>query len=81
MHEFATYFKRHTALVVFVGFFGFLTLAIGEYALLRSQLYINKMLSEGLMQIKEDKQNYQTSVPYGIKNDSTKKVLGACTCQ
>jgi hypothetical protein len=73
--HFSSYLRKHTLFIVVVGLFAFLALAVGEYALLRSQLYLNKMLSEGIMQIKEVNQ-IQATMPTVSPNPTTKKVLG-----
>ena len=47
--------QKHTRLVVVVVILAFVLLAAGEYYLYRQQLHINKMVSEGLIQLKEGK--------------------------
>ena len=40
--------------VVTISVLGFLLLAAGEFFLYRQQMHLNQMVSEGLMQLKED---------------------------
>ena len=47
------YIQKHTMTVTFVVVLGFLLLGVGEYYLYRKVMFVNKMVSEGLMQIKE----------------------------
>ncbi len=47
------YIRHHTMTVTIVVILGFLLLAVGEYYLYRKIMYVNQMVSEGLMQIKE----------------------------
>lgn len=47
------YIRRHTMTVTLVVFLSFLLLGTGEYYLYRKVMFVNKMVSEGLMQIKE----------------------------
>jgi len=47
------YIRHHTMTVTMVIVLGFLLLASGEYYLYRKVMYVNQMVSEGLMQIKE----------------------------
>lgn len=50
------YLKHHTLTITFIVFSAIVILAAGEYFLYRKIMVMNKMLSEGLMQIKEVKQ-------------------------
>ncbi len=52
--EVATYIRKHTFLVTAVVVGAFLLLAFGEYFLYRKTQELNKMMSEGMMQIKEE---------------------------
>lgn len=47
------YLHKHTRFVTFIVFMVFLLLACGEYYLYRKQMYLNEMVSEGFMQLKE----------------------------
>lgn len=48
------YIKQNIMSVVTVSVLGFLVLAAGELFLYRQQMHLNKMISEGFMQLKED---------------------------
>lgn len=47
------YLKHHTLIITFIVFSAIVILAAGEYFLYRKIMMVNKMVSEGLMQIKE----------------------------
>ena len=47
------YLKHHTLVITFIVFSAIVILATGEYFLYRKIMLVNKMVSEGLMQIKE----------------------------
>lgn len=47
------YLKHHTLIITFIVFSAIVILATGEYFLYRKIMLVNKMVSEGLMQIKE----------------------------
>lgn len=47
------YIRHHTMTVVWVVVLGFVLLAAGEYYLYRKVMFVNKQVSEGVMQIKE----------------------------
>ena len=47
------YVRKHTSMVTTLIILGFLLLGLGEYKLYRKQMQLSKMVSEGLMQIKE----------------------------
>lgn len=51
------YVKLHLFLAILLVGVGIIVLAAGEYRLLREQLKLNKMVSEGLMQMKEIQKN------------------------
>ena len=51
--DISQYVHRHTLLVTTFILAGFLLLATGEYYLYRKVAYVSRMVSEGLMQIKE----------------------------
>lgn len=53
-HEISRYIRRHTLLVATLVVLVFLGLVGGEYFLYRKVMIVNKMLSEGLMQMKEN---------------------------
>lgn len=47
------YIKHHTMTVTLVVVLSFILLGTGEYYLYRKVMYVNQMISEGVMQIKE----------------------------
>lgn len=47
------YLKHHTLTITFVVFAAIIVLAAGEYFLFRKIMSVNKMVSEGFMQLKE----------------------------
>lgn len=49
----SNYLHKHTRLITFVVVAAFVLLAAGEYYLYRNQMKLNKMVAEGLMQLKE----------------------------
>lgn len=51
--ELTKYFKKHTVCVTFLIILSFVILFFGEYYLYRNQMKLNKMISEGFMQLKE----------------------------
>src|SRR3989338_4954565 len=53
----AHYVQKHTFLVTILVVSIFLLLAIGEYFLYRKIMLVNSMVSEGLMQIKEQRRS------------------------
>lgn len=55
--ELGNYFRRHTTLVTAIVIGSFLLLAMGEYLLYRRGMQLNKMVSEGLMQLKEGRKD------------------------
>ena len=52
------YVRKHTLFVATLIVGAFLLLAFGEYYLYRKTKELNKMVSEGMMQIKEEIKNY-----------------------
>ena len=52
-HKINRYVKSHMMTMMIVVLVGFLILFIGEFVLYRKIMYLNKMVSEGLIQIKE----------------------------
>jgi len=50
----ANYIRKHTFSVMVVIITAFLLLAFGEFFLYRKTQELNKMISEGMMQIKEE---------------------------
>ncbi|OGK22853.1 hypothetical protein A3C98_04175 [Candidatus Roizmanbacteria bacterium RIFCSPHIGHO2_02_FULL_37_15] len=52
--DIASYIRKHTFLVILLIFCALLLLGIGEFFLYRKTQELNKMISEGLMQIKEE---------------------------
>ncbi|PIV09614.1 hypothetical protein COS31_04720 [Candidatus Roizmanbacteria bacterium CG02_land_8_20_14_3_00_36_15] len=51
------YLHKHTKMITTVVVIVFLFLAAGEYYLFRKVMYVNKMVSEGFMQVKEEIKN------------------------
>lgn len=51
------YLKHHTLTITFIIFSAIFILATGEYFLYRKIMLVNKMVSEGFMQIKEAAKN------------------------
>ena len=51
------YLKHHTMTITFIIFSAIAILAAGEYVLYRKIMLVNKMVSEGFMQIKEAAKN------------------------
>lgn len=47
------YIKSHTMTMLIVVLSGFLFLFLGEFFLYRKIMYVNQIVSEGIMQIKE----------------------------
>jgi len=47
------YIKGHMMTMMIVVLTGFLILFLGEFMLYRKIMYVNKMVSEGFMQVKE----------------------------
>lgn len=59
------YIRRHTMTVTLVVVLSFLLLGLGEYFLYRKVMVVNQMVSEGLMQIKEEVKT-PTSTPVSV---------------
>jgi hypothetical protein len=57
---------RHTIVVTFTIILGFLLLALGEFYLYRNQMKLNRMVSEGLMQIKESRRNEEIGPTFNL---------------
>jgi len=51
--DFEKYFKKHTWIVMKLIVVAFLLLAVGEFYLYRQVVHLNSMVSEGVLQIKE----------------------------
>ena len=54
-----SYIRKHTFSVIVVVVTAFLLLAFGEYFLYRKTQELNRMVSEGMMQIKEEVRNQE----------------------
>jgi len=54
--QLAQYIRQHIFFVTSIVVIGFVLLAAGEYYLYRQIMYINKMVSEGFMQVKSAQQ-------------------------
>lgn len=54
-HKIVNYLRHHTLLTAGIVILVFIALASGEYYLYRNAAWLNKMLAEGLMQLKESK--------------------------
>lgn len=63
--EVSKYIKKHTLTVTMLIILSFILLAAGEYYLYRKIMYVNSMVSEGFMQIKEGLNN-ETKLPQVI---------------
>jgi cell division protein FtsL len=62
--DFEKYFKKHTWMIMKLMVVAFLLLAAGEYYLYRQVIHLNRMMSEGLSQIKEQiKEGQVTPTP------------------
>lgn len=59
---------KHIKLPVIVIALIFVLLALGEYYLYRSQMKINSMLSEGLMQLKEETKTNRLPIEKSLIN-------------
>lgn len=55
--DLAKYIRQHTLLVTVLILSAFLFLAFGEFFLYRKTRELNRMISEGVMQIKEEIKN------------------------
>jgi len=51
----SNYIRRHTIMIATIILGGFILLGFGEYYLYRNQMKLNRMVAEGLMQLKEEK--------------------------
>lgn len=70
----ATYVRKHTFLVTVVVVVAFLFLAFGEYLLYRKIMLVNRMVSEGFMQIKEMDEESDTDKDRDLEKTPTKSV-------
>ncbi len=68
-HKWAKYLHKHTKMITTIVVVVFLLLAAGEYYLYRQIMYLNRMVSEGFMQLKTEQnqkapeQNFQEETP------------------
>lgn len=60
-NQLADYIKKNITMVLAICVIGFLLLVLGEFYLYRQQMYLNKMISEGFMQLKESQNNQQVN--------------------
>jgi len=51
----SNYIRKHTIMIAMIVVGGFILLGAGEYCLYRNQMKLNRMISEGFMQLKERK--------------------------
>jgi len=58
--DFEKYFKKHTWMIMKLTIVACLLLAAGEFYLCRQVAHLNRMMSEGLLQIKEQIREGQT---------------------
>ncbi len=54
--QLAQYIRHHIVFIAVLVIVGFTLLAAGEYYLYRQTMYLNKMISEGFMQIKSSQE-------------------------
>lgn len=66
------YLRKHTLLVTTVVITAFLLLAFGEFFLYRKTQELNKMISEGMMQIKEELKSQPESLDEIILQEEKK---------
>lgn len=70
-HKWAKYLHEHTRMITTIVVAVFLLLAAGEYYLYRQIMYLNRMVSEGFMQMKTEQrqqppqQNSEMTPPQG----------------
>lgn len=67
--DIAQYIRKHTLFVATLIVGGFLLLAFGEYYLYRKTKELNKMVSEGMMQIKEEIKYYPDMPDYEMMEE------------
>lgn len=72
--QLAEYIRKHTLVITFVVLIGFIALAAGEFYLYRQQMYLNKMISEGFMQLKEQAQNQAVVIEMPDSGSSAAKM-------
>lgn len=60
--ELAKYFKHHTVLITFLIILSFVALFAGECYLYRNQMKLNRMISEGFMQVKESAKSLEKPI-------------------
>ncbi len=58
-NQLVDYIKKNITMVIAVMVVGFVLLVLGEFYLYRQQMYLNKMISEGFMQLKESQEKMQ----------------------
>ncbi len=68
----ATYVRKHTFLLTVVVVVAFLLLAFGEYFLYRKIMLVNRMVSEGFMQIKEMNEESEIDESRDVEKTPTK---------
>ncbi|MDQ5981639.1 MAG: hypothetical protein QG570_389 [Patescibacteria group bacterium] len=59
-NQLVDYIKKNLTMVIAIMVVGFVLLVLGEFYLYRQQMYLNKMISEGFMQLKESQEKMQT---------------------
>ena len=73
--EVVSYVKHHSFQVIVVVVGVFIILAIGEFVLYRKTQELNQMISEGVMQIKEEVQTKELSLSPEISDNIFKKII------
>ncbi len=58
-NQLVDYIKKNLTMVISIMVVGFVLLVLGEFYLYRQQMYLNKMISEGFMQLKESQEKMQ----------------------
>jgi len=71
--QLTSFIRRHIFFTLSVIIVGFALLAIGEYYLYRQELHLNKMISEGFMQVKETQQQPVDLGGEGMMQDTMQK--------
>lgn len=73
--ELSRYLHKHTSMIVSFIILAFVLLAAGEVMLYRNEMKLNAMISEGLIQLKEEKRQNVTP-PTPVVTVTTKPTKG-----
>lgn len=68
--QLAQYIRNHIVFVTSVVIVGFTLLAVGEYYLYRQTMHLNKMISEGFMQVKANQMIEENQNSDEMENDT-----------